>query len=62
MMHCHHQHVLLVSFGQPFCAMQDVVIPVINPMNRLPVFGHDRSPLHPEAKAPLRDKVGPNEL
>eukprot|EP00983_Pelagomonas_calceolata_P032538 1020628-Pelagomonas_calceolata.AAC.4 len=35
----------------------DVVIPVITPMGRTPVFGHDKSPLHPRATVPVKDKV-----
>uniref|UniRef100_A0A7S3QYI9 Exostosin GT47 domain-containing protein n=1 Tax=Dunaliella tertiolecta TaxID=3047 RepID=A0A7S3QYI9_DUNTE len=37
---------------------QDVVVPVITPMNRLPVFGHEKSPLHPAAQnVPPKDKI-----
>uniref|UniRef100_A0A7S3QY39 EGF-like domain-containing protein n=1 Tax=Dunaliella tertiolecta TaxID=3047 RepID=A0A7S3QY39_DUNTE len=36
---------------------RDVVIPVITPMGRTPVFGHDKSPLHPRATVPVKDKI-----
>eukprot|EP00967_Tisochrysis_lutea_P123952 scaffold206860_cov20-Tisochrysis_lutea.AAC.2 len=45
------------------CAACDVVVPVITPMNRLPVFGHEKSPLHPAAQnVPPKDKVGSAQL
>eukprot|EP00983_Pelagomonas_calceolata_P077055 1153699-Pelagomonas_calceolata.AAC.6 len=47
----------------PAHVLHDVVVPVITPMNRLPVFGHEKSPLHPAAQnVPPKDKVGSAQL